>query len=87
MRIYLCWFAGGADDRRTAIFGGAGIGAGERVRAGDVIQAGIVYTGDLASFPIAAFAALNVVLTAAWLAVARGLNRRLQTQAGSGPSL
>jgi AAA family ATP:ADP antiporter len=48
------------------------------VRAGDVIQAGIVYTGELASFTIPAFAALNLVMTAAWLAVAAGLNRRLE---------
>ena len=54
------------------------------VRAGDVIQAGIVYTGELASFSISAFAVLNLVMTAAWLAVARGLNRRLREQAGSG---
>jgi len=57
------------------------------VRAGDVIQAGIVYTGDLASFSITVFAALNVVLTGAWLLVARGLNRRLKAQAGGGTSL
>jgi AAA family ATP:ADP antiporter len=50
------------------------------VRAGDVIQAGIVYTGELASFSITAFAALNVVMTAAWLVVARGLSRRLREQ-------
>jgi AAA family ATP:ADP antiporter len=48
------------------------------VRAGDVIQAGIVYTGELASFGVTAFAALNVVMTAAWLAVATGLSRRLR---------
>ena len=48
------------------------------VRAGDVIQAGIVYTGELASFGVATFAALNVVMTAAWLVVARGLSRRLK---------
>jgi AAA family ATP:ADP antiporter len=57
------------------------------VRAGDVIQAGIVYTGDLASFPITVFAALNVFLTGAWLVVARGLNRRLKAQAEGGTSL
>jgi AAA family ATP:ADP antiporter len=48
------------------------------VRAGDVIQAGIVYTGELASFSVTAFAALNVIMTAAWLAVANGLSRRLK---------
>jgi len=53
------------------------------VRAGDVIQAGIVYTGELASFAIPAFAALNLVMTAAWLTVVSGLNRRLRAQAGT----
>jgi AAA family ATP:ADP antiporter len=53
------------------------------VRAGDVIQAGIVYTGELASFTIPAFAAMNLVMTAAWIAVASGLNRRLRSQAGT----
>ena len=47
------------------------------VRAGDVISAGIVYAGEIGSFPIAVFATLNVALTAAWLAVATALNRRL----------
>jgi AAA family ATP:ADP antiporter len=55
------------------------------VRAGDVIQAGIVYTGELASFGITAFAMLNVVMTAGWLAVAAGLSRRLREQTGSRP--
>jgi ATP:ADP antiporter, AAA family len=48
------------------------------VRAGDVIQAGIVYTGELASFGVTAFAALNIVMTAGWLTVAGALNRRLK---------
>lgn len=55
------------------------------VRAGDVIQAGIVYTGELASFGITAFAMLNVVMTAGWLAVAAGLSRRLREQSGGRP--
>jgi AAA family ATP:ADP antiporter len=50
------------------------------VRAGDVIQAAIVYTGELASFSITAFAALNVVMTVAWLGVTTGLSRRLRQQ-------
>jgi hypothetical protein len=45
-----------------------------------VISAGIVYTGELAAFPIVVWAALNVVLTAAWLTVAAALNRRLPAQ-------
>ena len=54
---------------------------------GDVIQAGIVYTGELASFGITAFALLNVVMTAGWIAVAAGLNRRLREQTGGGRPL
>jgi AAA family ATP:ADP antiporter len=57
------------------------------VRAGDVIQAGIVYTGELASFGITAFALLNVVMTAGWIAVAAGLSRRLREQTGGGRPL
>jgi AAA family ATP:ADP antiporter len=48
------------------------------VRAGDVVQAGIVYTGELAAFSTPVFAALNVALTAGWLATAAALNRRLR---------
>jgi AAA family ATP:ADP antiporter len=55
------------------------------VRAGDVIQAGIVYTGELASVGITAFAMLNVVMTVGWLAVAAGLSRRLREQSGGRP--
>jgi AAA family ATP:ADP antiporter len=47
------------------------------VRAGDVISAGVVYAGELASFTIPVFAVMNVALTAAWLGVAAALNRRL----------
>ncbi len=54
------------------------------VRAGDVVQAAVVYTGELASFTIPAFAALNIVFVAGWIAFARGLKHRLP--AGSGPS-
>jgi AAA family ATP:ADP antiporter len=51
------------------------------VRAGDVIQAGIVYTGELASLTIPAFAILNLALTGGWIAVAAALNRRLRPPA------
>jgi AAA family ATP:ADP antiporter len=51
------------------------------VRAGDVLSAGIVYSGELTSLSIAGFAALNVVFACGWLAVASGLRRRLQGQA------
>jgi AAA family ATP:ADP antiporter len=51
------------------------------VRAGDVLSAGIVYSGELTSLSIAGFAALNVAFACGWLAVASGLRRRLQGQA------
>ena len=51
------------------------------VRAGDVLTAGVVYSGELASFGVGAFAALNIVFVLGWLAVVRGLNRKLQASA------
>jgi len=51
------------------------------VRAGDVLSAGVVYTGELGSFPIAVFAALNIVFSLGWLAVVRGLRNKLRAQA------
>jgi AAA family ATP:ADP antiporter len=54
------------------------------VRAGDVVQAGIVYTGERLAMAVPGFAAVNVVLTAGWLVVVEGLNRRLRAQAKSG---
>ena len=54
------------------------------MRAGDVIQAGTVYLGELAGFAVPAFAALNLALTAGWIGVAAALNRRLRAQAGAG---
>jgi AAA family ATP:ADP antiporter len=50
------------------------------VRAGDVLQAGIVYSGELTSLSVSGFAALNVVFACAWLVVASGLRRRLRSQ-------
>ena len=48
------------------------------VRAGDVIQAGMVYVAELAALGIPAFAAVNLGLTAAWFGVSASLNRRLR---------
>jgi ATP:ADP antiporter, AAA family len=50
------------------------------MRAGDVVQAGVVYVGELAAMAVPGFAAVNVVLTVGWLTVAGGLNRRLKAQ-------
>jgi AAA family ATP:ADP antiporter len=56
------------------------------VRAGDVLQAAIVYTGELASFTIPAFAAVNIVFVVGWLAVVRALKRRLETESAGSAS-
>jgi ATP:ADP antiporter, AAA family len=45
------------------------------VRAGDVLQAGVVWVGAAASFGVPAFAAVNVVLTMGWLFVVNRLNK------------
>jgi AAA family ATP:ADP antiporter len=50
-------------------------------RAGDVLQAGVVYAGELSSLSVAGFAAFNVLFVFGWLGVALGLNRRLRAQA------
>ena len=52
-------------------------------RAGDVLQAGIVYSGELTALSIGGFAALNIIFFAGLLGVATGLNRRLHARAGS----
>jgi AAA family ATP:ADP antiporter len=50
-------------------------------RAGDVIQAGVVFAGERAALAVPGFALINIVLTGGWLAVVVGLNRRLRKQA------
>jgi AAA family ATP:ADP antiporter len=51
------------------------------VRAGDVIQAGMVYTGEALALAVPAFATINVVLAAVWLGVVVLLNREMRTKA------
>jgi AAA family ATP:ADP antiporter len=51
------------------------------VRAGDVIQAGVVFIGERLAFAVPAFAAVNVVLAGAWLAVVALLNVSLRRKA------
>jgi AAA family ATP:ADP antiporter len=50
------------------------------VRAGDVLQAGIVYSGELTGLTISGFAVLNVVFACGWVAVASGLRGRLRAR-------
>jgi AAA family ATP:ADP antiporter len=51
------------------------------VRAGDVIQAAVVFVGERLAFAVPAFAAVNVVLVAAWLGVVALLNATLRRKA------
>jgi AAA family ATP:ADP antiporter len=51
------------------------------VRAGDVIQAGVVFVGERLAFAVPAFAAVNVLLAGAWLAVAGLLQVALRRKA------
>ena len=51
------------------------------VRMGDVLQAAVVYSGELSGISISGFAACNVVFACGWLGVAAALRRRLQAQA------
>jgi AAA family ATP:ADP antiporter len=44
------------------------------VRGGDVVQAGILFAGERLALAVPAFAAINVVLVAAWLAVVGLIN-------------
>ena len=44
------------------------------VRAGDLIQAGVVFTGERLLLTVPAFAAINLVLVAGWLAVVGMIN-------------
>lgn len=51
------------------------------VRAGDVLQAGIVYGGELTALTVSGFAALNVAFACGWIAVAVGLKGFLHARA------
>ena len=51
------------------------------MRAGDVIQAAVVFVGERLAFAVPAFAAVNVVLVGAWLVVAALLNLSLRRKA------
>jgi AAA family ATP:ADP antiporter len=50
-------------------------------RAGDVLQAGIVYVGELARIPTGGFAVIGAVFAFGWLSVAYGLRRQLAAHA------
>ena len=50
------------------------------VRAGDVLQAAMVYAGELTALSISGFAVLNILFAGGWLAVAFGLRGKLHTR-------
>jgi AAA family ATP:ADP antiporter len=50
-------------------------------RAGDVLQAGVVYSGELFALTVGGFAAVTAVFACGWLGVAFGLRNRLQARA------
>jgi AAA family ATP:ADP antiporter len=51
------------------------------VRAGDVLQAGVVFVGERLALVVPGFAAVLIVLVGGWLATVAGLNRYLKAQA------
>jgi AAA family ATP:ADP antiporter len=53
------------------------------VRGGDVLQAGVVYAGELSRLSISGFAAVNVCCAVGWLAVALGLRRQIKRRASA----
>ena len=51
------------------------------MRAGDVLSAGLVFAGERLALAVPAFAAVNIVLAAAWIGVAALLNVSLRRKA------
>jgi ATP:ADP antiporter, AAA family len=50
------------------------------VRAGDVLQAGVVFTGERIALAVPGFAAVNVLLAVLWLVTVVGLNRTRESR-------
>jgi len=48
------------------------------VRAGDVLQAGLVFIGERLALTVPAFAGINVVLSGVWLVIVALLNQQLR---------
>ena len=53
------------------------------MRAGDVLQAGIVFVGERLAFTVPMFAGLNVALALGWIAVVSLLNAAYRKQVGA----
>jgi AAA family ATP:ADP antiporter len=56
------------------------------VRSGDVVQAGIVFVGERLALAVPAFAAINIVLVGAWLAVVGLINVTTVTNTPAQPA-
>lgn len=50
------------------------------MRAGDVLQAGIVFAGERLAFTVAAFAGVNIVLALGWIAIVLAINPAYRAQ-------
>jgi AAA family ATP:ADP antiporter len=48
------------------------------VRAGDMLQAGLVFAGERLALTIPAFAGINVLLSGVWLVIVALLNQQLR---------
>jgi len=57
------------------------------VRAGDLIQAGVVFVGERLLLTVPAFAAINLVLVGGWLGVVAMINRTTTRKAPSAPAI
>jgi ATP:ADP antiporter, AAA family len=55
------------------------------VRAGDVIQATLVFAGERLAFAVPAFASVNVILAGAWLGVVFMINRQMGLRPPTSP--
>jgi AAA family ATP:ADP antiporter len=56
------------------------------MRAGDVLQAGIVFVGERLAFTVPMFAGLNIVLTLGWITIVTFLNSAYRMKAATAPS-
>ena len=52
------------------------------MRAGDVLQAGVVFVGERLAFTVPTFAAANVVLALGWIGLVTALNPAYRAQVG-----
>jgi len=56
------------------------------MRAGDVLQAGVVFVGERLAFTVPMFAGLNVALALGWIAIVSFLNSAYRKQVAAAPS-